>query len=99
MKRKKFKGILIPDVRSVDRREKKMNLRKGMRKGKTKGHDVWKVLQLPLFGNPYESKPLALPGTDNTAKITTACGNLNPVKIKDDDMEPDYIKKYKNVMK
>jgi hypothetical protein len=79
MKREKFKGILIPDVRPVDQREKKMDLRKGMRKGKTKGNDVWKVLQLPLFGNPYDRDP-----------VNVSQG---------DEMEPDYIKKHKNIMK
>lgn len=79
MRRTEFKGIVIPDVRPVGQREKKMNLRKGMRKGKTKGHDIWKVVQLPLFGNPYDRD-----------SVNVSQG---------DEMEPDYVKKYKNVMK
>jgi len=44
----------MDDVRPLDQRERPLNIRKGMRKGKTKGHDVWKVLKLPLWDNPFD---------------------------------------------
>ena len=100
MKHVKFKGIVTPDVRPLHQREKKMNTRKGIRKGITKDHEVWKVLSLPLFGNPYDTEPLEFPVLKDKRKIKTRLHKLNPVKTEDDDdMEPDYIKKYKKIMK
>ena len=81
MKHVKFKGIVTPDIRPLNQREKKMNTRKGIRKSITKDHGPWKVLSLPLFGNPY------IPAS------------IDSIENENDDLEPDYIKKYKNIMK
>lgn len=93
---KRVKYMTKIDVRPLTERENKLNTRKGMKKKPCPVRIQSR--QLPLFGPPVYNN--SIPDADTlidagildmqTGEITNA-GEL--------DIEPDYIKKYKNVMK
>lgn len=89
MKRKKEVFTKLPDVRPLDQRESKIDTRKGMNPADELKRPVH--IQMKLYGNPFDDLPVVPP------VVTT---KINPVIItSDDNMEPDYIKKYRSVMK
>jgi hypothetical protein len=70
------------DVRPLNQRETKMNTRKGMLKAETEKKPINAVVQLPLFGNPFE--PLPVIDNNELPDLDTDLASLLP----------DYARKY-----
>lgn len=57
MKHPDFKDIFrhkMPDVRPLNHRENKMDLRKGMLPAENERKSIKAIVQMPLFGDPYK---------------------------------------------
>jgi len=79
MRKTKFKGVLMPDVRPLHQRENKMDVRKGMLQVATEKKPVQAVVEMSLFGNPYQEMKKAVD------QVVIENKDLAP-----DSMEPDY---------
>jgi len=76
------------DVRPLDDRERPLNIRKGMLSAEIEKRPIVGNMELPLFGNPYQEM------TEQINQVIEQNNDFVP-----DSLIPDYIKKYKNVMK
>ena len=74
------KRFATVDVRSLDQRETKINNRKGMLPAETEKKPVCAVVQLPLFGNPFD------------APVNNPIPDLQSVDECLDSLIPDYVK-------
>lgn len=85
MRKTKFKGIVFPDIRPLNQRETKMNVRKGILpvEPEKKSVKVIVQMQLPLFGNPYKQM------AESVETLLKDNDDFMPESLK-----PDYVKKY-----